>query len=374
MTRIGAIVQPKYSNLMKPRIYLDHAATTPMRPEAMAAVAGGMTRWANPSSPHAEGRAARAALEDARARIKAALGWTGELIFTSGASEALSVALNRAKVDRQVVSAVEHDAVYRAAPAATVAPVRAGLVDAEALVRLARSEGRAIVAVQHVNSETGTCQSPHLFADDVREAGGLLLCDCAQSAGKFALPDADFVVVSAHKLGGPPGIGALLVRDLATLEPMGGHEFGYRQGTENLPGAMGFAAAVEAIDQSRPFGFDGAATDAIFRLRDTVRDHGGSVVDGGAPVSMFITAYAMPSLSAAAQLIRFDAMGFAVSAGSACSSGTLKRSRALEAFGVDEDTASRTIRVSFGWTTTPEEIDAFRVAWLEVAHDAARQA
>ena len=182
------------------------------------------------------------------------------------------------------------------------------------------------------------------------------------------------IVISAHKLGGPPGIGVLLVRKLATLDPMGGHEFGYRQGTENLPGALGFAAAIEAIDQRSPFGVDDATNDAIFTMPDAVLDSGGELINGGANTSMFIAAYAMPHLSAAAQLIRFDAMGFAVSAGSACSSGTLKRSRALEAFGVDEDTASRTIRVSFGWNTTAAEIDAFREAWLEVAHDAARRA
>lgn len=184
------------------------------------------------------------------------------------------------------------------------------------------------------------------------------------------------IVVSAHKLGGPPGIGALLVRNFAMLEPMGGHEFGYRQGTENLPGALGFAAAVEAIGEINGLvaDVDAAMSDATCTLPDAVLDSGGSLVNGGANTSMFIAAYAMPRLSAAAQLIRFDAMGFAVSAGSACSSGTLKRSRALEAFGVDEDTASRTIRVSFGWNTTPTEIDAFREAWLEVAHDAAKRA
>lgn len=372
--RLGAIILPRYGNFMKPRIYLDHAATTPMRPEAMAAVAEGMARWANPSSPHAEGRAARAALEEARARIKAALGWTGELIFTSGASEALWIALNRAKVARRIVSAVEHDAVFRAAPGAEVVPVKEGLVDGHALAQMLKRGGRAIVAVQQVNSETGTIQSINQFASQVREEGGLLLSDCAQSAGKFTLPDADLVVVSAHKLGGPPGVGALLVRDLSTVEPTGGHEFGYRQGTENLPGALGFAAAVEAIDQSGPYGFDDATSDAIYTLPDAVLDSGGALINGGANTSVFIAAYAMPHLSAAAQLIRFDAMGFAVSAGSACSSGTLKRSRALEAFGVDEDTASRTIRVSFGWNTTPAEIDAFREAWLEVAQDAARRA
>lgn len=356
---------------MKKRIYLDHAATTPMRPEAIAAVAEGMARWANPSSPHAEGRAARAALEEARARIKAALGWTGELIFTSGASEALTIALNRAKVDRRIVSAVEHDAVFRAAPGAEVVPITNGLVDGDALSRQLAVPGKAIVAMQKTNSETGTQLIPHQhpeIVDQIRDAGAILLSDCSQSAGKYPLPDADLIVLSGHKLGGPPGIGALLVRDLAVLDPVGGHEFGYRMGTENLPGVLGLAAALSAG------GLDSWQTnvDQRFALTD-VFNAAGDVIAPGAQ-SSHIFAVAMPNLSAAAQLIRFDAMGFAVSAGSACSSGTLKRSRALAAFGVDEDTASRTIRVSFGWNTTPGDLDAFREAWLEVAHDAAKRA
>ena len=336
-----------------PRIYLDHAATTPMRPEAKAAMAAALERWANPSSPHAEGRAARAALEDARARIKAALGWRGELIFTSGASEALWIGLNRAKLKRRIVSAVEHDAVFRAAPDAEMVPVREGEVNAEALTELLAG-GPAVVAVQHVNSETGEVQPVDTLTEQVRAAGGVLVSDCAQSAGKLKLPDADMVIISAHKLGGPPGIGALLVRDFGLIEPMGGHEFGYRQGTENLPAILGFAAALAPGAIVPP---DGAA------LMQAVRDAGGAVVGDGA----FIKAIAMPGRSAAAQLIRFDAMGFAVSAGSACSSGTLKRSRALAAFGVPEEVAARTIRVSLGWSTTAQEINAFRDAWLEVA-------
>ena len=362
---------------MKKRIYLDHAATTPMRPEAIAAVTDGMARWANPSSPHAEGRAARAAMEEARARIKAALGWTGELIFTSGASEALWIALNRAKVERRIVSAVEHDAVFRAAPGADVLPILgrdadgAGEPDCDFLADYLAKPGRAVVAIQAVNSETGTSLIPYArppAIDLVRSAGGIFLSDCSQLAGRGALPNADMIVVSAHKLGGPPGIGALLIRDLSMIEPVGGHEFGYRMGTESSPSILGFAAALEAGDIS---GWPTSA-EQRFALKDVFWDSG-EFIDIGHQCSHIFGA-AMPHLSAAAQLIRFDAMGFAVSAGSACSSGTLKRSRALAAFGVDEDTASRTIRVSFGWNTTPDEIDAFREAWLEVAHDAAKRA
>ncbi len=343
-----------------------------MRPEAIAAVEEGMRRWANPSSPHAEGRAARAALEDARARIKAALGWTGELIFTSGASEALWIALNRAKAKRRIVSAVEHDAVFRAAPGAAVVPIREGEVDEDALAAMLAKGERAVVAIQSVNSETGT--SPSLWGverndavDLVHAAGGIVLADCAQAQGQ--VPSyVDMAVVSAHKLGGPVGVGALLVRDLAQLEPVGGHEFGYRMGTENLPAILGFAAALEAGGWERWLTIAEERSD----FRNAIGREG-SIIAPRSQAS-HILAIAMPHLSAAAQLIRFDAMGFAVSAGSACSSGTLKRSRALAAFGVDEDTASRTIRVSFGWNTTPQEIDAFLEAWLEVAHQAALRA
>lgn len=345
-----------------PRIYLDHAATTPIRPEAQAAMLAGFARWANPSSPHAEGRAARAALEEARARIKAALGWPGELIFTSGASEALWIALNRAKLKRRIVSAVEHEAVFRAAPDAAVVPVREGAVDREALAVLLAG-GPAVVAVQHINSETGTVLLPFAgtneLADDVHAAGGIVLADCAQSLGRVP-PQVDLAVLSAHKLGGPPGIGALLVRDLALLEPVGGHEFGYRQGTENLPAILGFAAALEAMSGGWRVDAEAMADvkNALWRV--------GEVIAPGVQ-SAHILAIAMPGKSAGAQLIRLDAMGFAVSAGSACSSGTLKRSRALAAFEVPEEVAARTIRVSFGWNTSAEEILAFRDAWLEVA-------
>jgi cysteine desulfurase len=166
-------------------------------------------------------------------------------------------------------------------------------------------------------------------------------------------------VVSAHKLGGPVGIGALLVRDFGLLEPSGGHERGYRAGTENLPGALGFAAALEASrreDWSRQ-------QEMRSRFSDQIRDFW---LGPGQVQSSHIFALAHPAMSAQSLLIRLDAMGFAVSAGSACSSGTLKRSRVLEAFGVDEQIAARTIRVSIGWTTTPRELDAFVDAWTEL--------
>lgn len=328
----------------------------------------GFRLWANPSSPHAEGRRARAALEDARERIKRSLGWEGELIFTSGASEALWIALNRAKVDRRIVSAVEHDAVFRAAPNAEV--VRIGDMMGEPhkadLKAALDRPGRPLFALQSVNSETGTeflaggLEHSRDIARQVRAAGGLLLADCSQSAGKRPIPDADMVVVSAHKLGGPIGIGALLVRNFDLLEPEGGHERGYRQGTENLPGAMGFAAAVATGSHQS---WATSETDR-FEFWDVVSGVGEALIFG--PQRSYIRAIAHPTMSAQALLIRLDAMGFAVSAGSACSSGTLKKSRVLDAFGVPDDVAARTIRVSLGWSTTPEELERFAAAWASL--------
>jgi cysteine desulfurase len=328
----------------------------------------GFRLWANPSSPHAEGRKARAALEDARERIKRVLGWEGEVIFTSGASEALWIALNRAKVERRIVSAVEHDAVFRAAPDAEVVGIDPdgmleGELDFAKLQQLLAGPGRSLLAVQHINSETGfdhySCKRPghRIMAED---AGALLLADCSQSAGKYPLPDADMIVISAHKFGGPIGIGALLVRNFSLLEPSGGHERGYRQGTENLPAAMGMAAAIEAGGVGHwPTSFDQRAA---FQKR---LEKGGSIINPGG-WSDYIIALTHPTLSAQALLIRLDAMGFAVSAGSACSSGTLKKSRVLDAFGVPDDVAARTIRVSLGWSTTPEELERFSEAWASL--------
>lgn len=334
-----------------------------MLPAAREAWLEGAAIWANPSSPHAPGRAARAGLEDARARVKTALGWEGEVLFTSGASEALAIGLGRAKAQRRLVSAVEHDAVFRAAPGAEVLAMTDGQVDAQGLAAALALPGRAVVAVQSVNSETGTLvlRSPDdAVIRQVREAGGLFLADCSQSAGKAVLPDADMGVVSAHKLGGPIGIGALLVRDFAMLEPSGGQERGYRAGTENLPGALAFAAALEsgAVAGWR------TSEDQRLSFRDRLADHG-EVLQPGLPCS-YIFAVAAPRISATAMLIRMDAQGFAISAGSACSSGTLKQSRVLQGFGIDADLARRTVRVSIGWSTTPDELDAFADAWAKV--------
>ncbi|WP_374293997.1 cysteine desulfurase family protein [Sphingomonas sp.] len=325
---------------------------------AREAVARGFSQWANPSSPHAEGRAARRMVEDARADVGAAYGWGNEVLLTGGASESLAIVLGRAMVERCFVSAVEHDAVLRAAGAATVMAV-----DARGQVVLPDLAGpRALVAVQWANSETGVRQPIAALAEAVHGAGHLLLVDAAQmpaGADAEVAEHADFVALSAHKRGGPPGIGALLVRDLATLLPIGGQERGYRPGTENMPAAIGYAAA---LAEAEP---DHGALRA--HLDDAVRRSGGIVVAEDSLRHPAIGAYRMPGVASAAQLIRFDSGGIAVSAGSACASGSLKPSHVLAALGWADDAAREVVRVSFGRTTTREEVDRFITAWRGIA-------
>jgi cysteine desulfurase len=350
----------------KPRIYLDHAATTPMLPEAVDAVREGFERWANPSSPHSEGRAARAALEDARGRIADAYGWQHDLIFTSGASESLRIGLRQSVAERLLVTAVEHDAVLRQASDAQVLPVQTdGTLDHEALK--AAIGPNIMLCVQRTNSETGVIQPIEAIAHIVKDAGGILMVDAAQMpAGSSAavLRHADLVAVSAHKRGGPAGVGALLIRNLAILKPTGGQEQGYRAGTENLPGALGYAAAMEVPeDLDRPFALRRRLEEA---LSDT------EIIGAGNSRSALIGAYRMTGVPSAVQLIQFDMKGFAVSAGSACSSGSMRPSHVLAAMGVPAPARDEVIRVSFGRSTSETEIDAFAAAWHEIAQRAGR--
>ena len=323
----------------------------------------GFRLWANPSSPHAEGRKARAALEDARERIKTALGWDGGLIFTSGASEAAALALERADAGARLVSAVEHDCILQSAPDAERLPVLDnGQIDLEELAGALETE-RPLVAIQHANSETGNQQLLFLVHEFTRKAGGLLLADCAQTAGKINLPECDMAIISAHKFGGPIGIGALLVRDHAMLMPTGGHERGYRRGTENLPGALGMAAALECD----PY-WTSDAPSALYELEEPCKALGGTwLEDRLSDPLWYIQAISMPNMSATAQVMRFDMAGIAVSQGSACSSGTMKTSHVLKAMALDDDIAANTIRVSLGWNTTREEVERFCEVWLELA-------
>ncbi|MBU2033055.1 MAG: aminotransferase class V-fold PLP-dependent enzyme, partial [Alphaproteobacteria bacterium] len=305
------------------------------------------------------------ALEDARARIAATLGWDGEIILTSGASEAAQLALGSAQAGARLVAASEHDAILGAAPDAERLPVQPdGALDLEVLQEAVQRE-RPLVAVQQMNSETGQRHDLATIAAIVRQAGGVLLADCAQGAGKLALPACDMAILSAHKFGGPVGVGAMLVKDYNLLKPSGGHERGYRRGTENLPGALAMAAALEAC--ATPY-CDPAVLEPLEALAQDCRSMGGTwLADRLAAPTPYIHAIAMPAMSGSAQLMRFDMAGIAVSQGSACSSGSLKRSHVLEAMQLDPAIADRTIRVSVGWTTTSAEIERFCQVWRELA-------
>lgn len=358
---------------LPPRIYLDHAAATPIRPEAARAMSNAVLGWANPSSPHREGRAARRALEDARGDIAGAYGWSGTTLLTSGASESLAIAFERAAVQRRFFTAVEHDAVYRAAgQRATAVPVEpSGLLSLDSLAAALGGKGRALVCVQWANSETGVRQPIAAIAEAVHAAGDLLLVDAAQmpaGADADVINCADIVALSAHKRGGPPGVGALLVRDLALLSPTGGQEFGYRPGTENVPAAIGYAAALAVPEPIERW------TGMRSRLDDAIRRSDGQVIADGSPRHPAIGAYRMPGVAAAAQLIRFDLAGIAVSAGSACSSGSMKPSHVLAAMGWAEQAGREVVRVSFGRDTTDLEVDAFIAAWRRTVREARRDA
>jgi cysteine desulfurase len=345
------------------RTFLDHAATTPVLPEARAAMSQGFDAWANPSSPHEEGRKARALLEEARTRLADVLGWRHDVIFTSGASEAVEIAAARARVPGRGHGATEHAIVPHAMGAASrIIPVGVdGLID-EAALESALAEGPALIAIQCVNNETGIMQPLERLYPRIREAGSLLLADCAQSAGKIPLPDADFIALSAHKLGGPPGIGVLLVKDLGTLEPVGGQEKGYRRGTQDVPSALAFAAALAA----KPYDMDRVAG-LRARLDEGVKASGGVIVGEESPRIPTIGAVAMPGASNASLLVQFDLAGMAISAGSACSSGKMKESAVLAAMGVAPEIANSFLRISFGPSTSESDVDAFLAEWQRIA-------
>ncbi len=354
---------------MTDRIYLDHAATTPVIEPARAAFTRGVSAWSNPNSPHAEGRAARALLEEAREAIKAALDWRHDVIFTSGASESVEIVGRRACVPGRAYGATEHAIVLFAMGlgskigGATVIPVGAdGLID-EAALDTVLAEGPTLVALQQVNNETGIVQDLDRLAGKIREAGSLLLADCAQGASKMPLPEADFIAICAHKLGGPPGIGALLVRDLGTLDACGGgQEKGYRRGTQDVPGALAFAAALAA----KPYDMARMAS-LRERLEAGIKAAGASVIGESAPRIPTIGAMSLPGVTSASLLVQLDLAGIAVSAGSACASGKAKASHVLAAMAVADEDAAGFLRLSFGPDTSEGEVDAFVAEFGRIA-------
>jgi cysteine desulfurase len=360
--------------------YLDYNATAPIAPAAVEAMAEAARLWANPSSVHGAGRRAKGALESAREVIARRLNCPPQaLVVTSGGTEALGLALRGCAAGSRIVSAVEHDAVRLQAEDALIAPVDGdGLIDLAALERLLGEAPKpTLVAVMHVNNETGVIQPIDEVLRLARSHGARVLVDAVQSAAKLPLPAADFVAVSAHKLGGPPGIGALILRcadDFAGVQRGGGQERGYRAGTENLPGIAGFAAALEARTN------DGGWLERVTMLRDRLEARlreafpDLEVFGARAPRLGTTTCLRMAGVAASTQLIALDLAGYHVSSGAACSSGKVKTSHVLKAMGVPEAAAGEAIRISLGWHTTEAEVDGFAEAWLGIARRQAAKA
>ena len=349
---------------MKSRIYLDHAATTPARPEAVAAMAVAATMPGNPASLHMDGQRAHGLLERARtslARFTARP--ADDIIFTSGGTEAISLAITGSRLPL-LAGATEHSAVLQHGPRMRLPVDSNGLLDLAALQQALR-EGPALVAVQHANNETGTLQAIDQIAPMVRAAGSLLLVDCVQSAGKRPLPPADYIALSAHKMGGPMGAGALLA---APGTPLMAHsnaqERGHRPGTPNLPGLAGWAAALDALAQSPPHWANVAARRDALAARLTAA--GAVLHSAAAPRAPHILSLGLPGVPATTQLMALDLAGFSVSAGAACSSGKSGPSHVLAAQGLG-DAAAQAIRISLSPHTTDEELAAFATAWEAMA-------
>jgi cysteine desulfurase len=344
------------------RLYLDWNATAPLRPEAKAAMVAAMEVVGNPSSVHAEGRAAKALMERARAQIAAALGAEGaDIIFTSGATEAAALACGGRGL---VCAGVEHDAV--AAWCDTGLPV-----DAAGRVAVADP---ARTALQLANSETGVLQ-------DLPQ--GLAVSDLTQAFGKvpfaFNWLGCDMGLVSAHKLGGPKGIGALVVRrgiDVPAQMKGGGQEMGRRAGTENLIGIAGFAAAAEAAARDLAYGVWDEVAEIRNILESELSGAGNRTISVGNGVARLPNTLCLiaPGWKGETQVMAMDLAGFAVSAGSACSSGKVRASRVLTAMGFDAGQAGQAIRVSIGPGVTKDDVGRFAKAWTAAYAKALTQA
>ncbi|MCE2510713.1 MAG: cysteine desulfurase [Alphaproteobacteria bacterium] len=353
--------------------YLDYNATAPIKPAVREAVEAALGKVGNPSSIHRFGRALRDEVEAARERVARLVGGRPEhLVFTSGGTEANHLALQGAGVARHLMSAVEHDSIRNALAGPETVPVDAdGRVDLAALETLlnARPEP-ALVSIMAVNNETGVVEPIAEAARIVHAHGSRLLVDAVQAAGKVAIDlqaqGADYLTLSAHKLGGPTGVGALVLgADVPYTVPVSGagQERGRRPGTENVPGIVGFGVAADlAAAALEDFGNIGALRD---RLENGIaRIAKDAVVFGRvAPRVSNTSLIAMPGVSSETQLVAFDLDGFAVSAGSACSSGKVDPSHVLLAMGVEKAVAETAIRVSLGWDTKPDDIEGFLKAW-----------
>ncbi len=359
-------------------VYLDYNATAPVRPQAVEAMTRVLGQVGNPSSIHAAGRAARAVVEAARNDIAALIGGPAStVIFTGGGTEANALAVDSAVATgsrRLIISAIEHDCVVETAKASGAAveilPVTTdGVADLDWLkARLASwdaADGRPFVALMLANNETGVIQPVLAASEIVRAAEGWLHVDAVQAAGKILCDSralgADTLAVSAHKLGGPQGVGALTFGPRATMvrtQHGGGQERGRRAGTENVAGIAAFAAAARAA-MSDPE-IDPAPRDAA---AERLKAAGAVVIGEGAPRLTNTLCVSTPGWSADLQVMALDLAGFMVSAGSACSSGKVKASPVLAAMQLD-DLAGSAIRVSGGWGTTPADWAAFADAWI----------
>ncbi len=364
--------------------YLDWNATAPLRPEAGAAVVAALGRVGNASSVHRWGRTARQSVERAREAVAALIGAAPEgVIFVSGGTEANHLALLGSGRERILVSAVEHSSVLDCLPRAEKIAVDGnGIVDMGRLDRqLALDPRPAIVSVMFANNETGIIQPVAEIAALAHARGALFHCDAVQAAGKLPLAaariGADLVSLSAHKFGGPPGIGALVVT--GNVEPAamirgGRQERGRRAGSENLPGIAGFAAAAEAAAAGI------GEYERVRQLRDTLEAAAIEAVPGAPVIGADVrrlpntTALAMPGVSAETQVIALDLAGVMVSAGAACSSGKVGPSHVLAAMGTPPEIAAGTIRVSLGWTTTEDDIAHFLDAWTALSRRLSRRA
>ncbi|HEX3860250.1 MAG TPA: aminotransferase class V-fold PLP-dependent enzyme [Stellaceae bacterium] len=357
--------------------YLDWNATAPLRPEAAAAMVAALARCGNPSSVHRWGRAARREVEHARDAVARLAGATADgVVFVSGGTEANHLALLGCGRQRVLVSAVEHGSVLQAVPDAERIIVDCdGVVDLAALAQqLAADDRPAVVSVMLANNETGIIQPAAEIAAIAHAHNALFHCDAVQAAGKIPpSPElgADLISLSAHKIGGPSGIGALVLAspaaDISAALRGGGQERGRRAGSENLPGIAGFAAAAEAalagIDEYRRIGrlrdmLEAALLDAVPQA---------VVIGTGVQRLPNTTALALPGVPAETQIIALDLDGVMVSAGAACSSGKVGPSHVLAAMGIAPEIAAGTIRISLGWTTTEADISHFLDAWTTLA-------
>ena len=361
---------------MNSACYLDYNATAPLRPEAAEAVRHALTLGGNPSSVHAHGRAARAALEAARETLAGLYGaQSRELLFTSGGSEANNQAALAAGDGPVLLSAGEHDSLLTAIPGAELIPLTMeGSIDLAWLEqRLAQDRKPTLVSVMLVNNETGVINPVAEVARLAREAGALFHCDAVQAAGKLALDfqelGADFMSLAAHKVGGPAGCGLLFVRDGLQVPLMirgGGQERRRRAGTENLLGALGYAAAAQAAEEERE-----TRAAALAAWRD---DFEANLLEAAPEVRIFgqgagrvanTTCMSWRGASSETQLMAMDIAGFSVSAGSACSSGKVAPSHVLRAMGAPEEEAAGALRISLGWDSGEEDLPRFAEAWLD---------